>query len=631
MSEPLDDPDVPPAPKGVPRKFWRMARGFWSGQSKRTAWALTIGVLACVIGNLLVQVGANRWNKYFFNALEKKDGHALLTGVGIIIGLAVVGALVAVLLIHFRLRLQVRWRQWLAGSLTRRWLENRRFYQLNVIEGDRSNPEYRIADDTRMATEPLVEFAIGLVSAVLIALTFIGILWAVGGSLDVTLMGRDIHIPGYMVWAVILYSGIASASTVLISRPLVRRVEQKNAAEGRLRYELTRVRESAETIALIGGDEDERSRLDQTLGEVIARWIRVINQQARLTWVINGNAILAPAVPLLLGAPKYLSGQMSLGDVMQIATAFFQVQVALNWVVENAIRIAEWMASAQRVVELDGSMDQLDLDVAGDEATIELGEAPDERLHLQDLSVRLRNGRAMIEDADLTIERGAKILVKGDSGSGKSTLIRAMAGLWPWGSGRVLRPKGSSISFMPQRPYVPLGTLRTALLYPEADRDVSDEALVAALRRTGLFHLADRLDHEDQWGRILSGGEQQRLAFARLILAPPDIVIMDEATAALDEASQASMLDLFLHELSGSTLVNVAHRPGLEAWHDGEIHLRREGGTGSARASQRRFSKWWRSLPFVSRRSDLETAPADGLPGAPPPPRSPSREPDRVP
>jgi putative ATP-binding cassette transporter len=294
---------------------------------------------------------------------------------------------------------------------------------------------------------------------------------------------------------------------------------------------------------------------------------------------------------------------------MQIATAFFQVQVALNWVVENAIRIAEWMASAQRVVELDASMDQLDLDVAGDEATIELGEAPDERLHLQDLSVRLRNGRAMIEDADLTIERGARILVKGDSGSGKSTLIRAMAGLWPWGSGRVLRPNGARITFMPQRPYVPLGTLRTALLYPEADRDVPHEALVAALRRTGLTHLAERLDHEDQWGRILSGGEQQRLAFARLILAPPDIVIMDEATAALDEASQASMLDLFLHELSGTTLVNVAHRPGLEAWHDGEIHLRREGGTGSARASQRRLSRWWRSFPFLARRGE------ESLPG----------------
>jgi putative ATP-binding cassette transporter len=589
-----------------------MARGFWSGSTRGRAWFLTVAVLSCVLGNLAVQVAANRWNKFFFNALEKKDSAALYSGIALIFGIAFVGALVAVLLIHFRLRLQVRWRQWLASTLTRRWLSDRRFYQLNVIEGDSTNPEYRISDDTRMATEPLVEFAIGLVNAILIAVTFIGILWVVGGSLQFDLGGRSFDVPGYMVWAVIIYSGIASASTVLISRPLVRRVERKNASEGRYKYELTRVRESAETIALIGGDDDERGRLDATMKDVVQRWIGVINQQARLTWVINGNAILAPVVPLLLGAPKYLSGAMSLGDVMQIATAFFQVQVALNWVVENAIRIAEWMASAQRVVELDRSLDDLDESVGKDSQVIELGVSPDNQLHLQDLSVRLRNGRIMIQGAEAVVPQGSKVLVKGDSGSGKSTLIRAIAGLWPWGAGRILLPEGAKVTFMPQRPYVPLGSLRRALLYPEPDRDVPDEDVKAALARTGLGHLEARLDEDDQWGRILSGGEQQRLAFARLILDPPDIVIMDEATAALDEASQASMLDLFHEQLSAASVVNVAHRPGLERWHDGEIMLIREGGTGSARASQRSTRKWWKRALFGRRPADTEPlAPSD--------------------
>ncbi|MBV9702599.1 MAG: ABC transporter ATP-binding protein/permease [Methylobacteriaceae bacterium] len=540
---------------------------------------MTGAVLLLVLLSLVAQIGINRWNRFFFDALQRQDGAALLVGVGIIVGLAAAAAAAAVLLVHARMRLQVRWRQWLTNHLVGRWLSERRFYQLNIVENHSSNPEYRIAEDARLATEPLVEFFVGVTNAVLTAAAFLGILWAVGGGFAVAVGGVSFAVPGFFVWVAIAYSTICSVAMVMIGRPLARRVEAKNGQEARLRYELTRVRESAENIALIGGDEDERARIGETFADVAVRWFEVIRQQAKMTWIINGNSVLAPVVPLLVGYPKYLAGGLSLGELMQVATAFLQVQVALNYLVENAIRIAEWFASAQRVVELIGALDDLDATLGdGSGETIVLGDSADDSLRIEELVIRQSNGRLMIDAPEVTVPRGQKVLVKGQSGTGKSTLIRAIAGLWPWGSGRILRPKGARIAFMPQRPYIPLGTLRHALLYPGTDREAGDDELRKALKRCGLMHFADRLDDEEPWDRIMSGGEQQRLAFARLLIDPPDIIIMDESTSALDELSQERMLQLLHDELAAATVLNVGHRPGLEAYHDREISLVREPG-----------------------------------------------------
>ena len=588
----LPSSDIPvheaPAPPGPPSgraiRFLRFSIGYWKGDSRKQAWLLTAGTMAFLLATVGAALAVNRWNKYFFDALSRKDVDALWFGVGLVLALAAISALAAMGLLQMRMLLQIRWRQWVTQALVVRWLSERRFYQLNVVGGDAENPEARMTEDTRLATELFVEFAVGAFNAVISAVMFVGVLWFVGGSIDI----GGAHVPGYFVIACLLYAGLTTALMVVLGRPLVRTVEDKAAGEAQFRYELTRVRDSAENIALIGGESEERARLSETFRDLIARWRAVMWKQGHMTWITGANYVLAPVAPLLLGAPKYLSGDMSLGSLMQAASAFVQVQIALNWMANNALRLADWFASARRVSDLTDALDNLDATIGkrGTDDTVTIGVSHDENVHLVNVSIAQHDGRIMIEDADASIAPGEKVLVRGESGSGKSTLIRAIAGLWPWGAGEVLIPKDARVTFMPQRPYFPLGTLRGALLYPNSDRQMPKERIEDALQRCGLAHLAPRLDAEENWSGVLSGGEQQRAAFARVLLDPPDVLIMDEPTSALDEASQEKMMNFFHEDLAQTSVIHVGHRPGLEVHHDREIYLLREAG-GPAVAEER--------------------------------------------
>lgn len=555
------------------RDFARLAGGWWRGASARRAWALTGALGLLLVVNIGANLAVNRWNRLFFDALEQRDSGTLLYAIMIFAALVVAVAAIGVGVVMARETLQVRWREWLVGRLIDAWTSRKRFYQLALARIEPANPEYRIADDSRMATEPVVDFAIGLFHALLTAAAFIGILWSVGGSLILGVAGTTVTLPAYMVVAALLYGAAASSLTVLVGRPLIAGVAQKNAAEAKLRFELTRLRESAESVALLGGERDERALLDATYSGLVRRWLHVVGLHARLTWITNGSGALVPVIPLLLATPKYLTGELSLGAVTQLAAAFAQVQMAIAWLVDNYKSVAQWRASAQRVMELVHATDDLDASRPGDGEGIAVQHRPGGGLAVSGLTVRDRGGRILIDRADFRVAVGEKVLLTGATGIGKSTLVRALAGLWPWGQGAVeMEP---SVCFVPQQLYLPLGTLREVLLYSAADRPVADQDVARVLDLCGLPDLCGRLDVVERWDQILSAGERQRLAFARLLLQKPNLVILDEATSALDEVSQARLMMLFRAELAGTALLSIGHRPGLEAYHDRRLALER--------------------------------------------------------
>lgn len=341
----------------VLRSFARFATGFWRGEGGRIAIWLTVGLAGCLIGKLAVDVGMNKWNRWFFDALERHDGQGALVAALAFPVLVLCIAAVGVGIILTRETLQVRWREWCTERLLDRWLSNCRFHHMRLTPGGMANPEYRISDDVRMATEPLTDFAIGLFTAVLTASTFFIILWTVGGGLDVTLGGVAFHVPAFMVVGAIIYGVVVSAFMPVVGGALSGAAAAKNEAEAHFRCELIAMRESAEGIARTRGERQARERLSRTYAELVAAWMRVVGQHAKITWLTNANSAMAPVFPLLLAAPKYMSGDLSLGEVMQLASAFAQVQIAIGWLVDNYSRVAEWFASARRVVELIEEID----------------------------------------------------------------------------------------------------------------------------------------------------------------------------------------------------------------------------------------------------------------------------------
>lgn len=603
MTDTADLPaDAVPA-RSRSRSFFRMANGFWKGPSAGRAWLLTIVVLAFAFAQIGAQVGINGWNRLFFDALESKDMGAVITAIGLLPLLLAAASLTMSGLVVSRMLLQVRWREWVTERLAGWWIADQRYYRLGFLDTEHKAPEFRIAEDVRIATEPLVEFAIGLLSAAVTALTFAAILWTVAGSITFEIAGRTFFIPAYMAIAAVLYAVIASLAAYYVGRALVGKVSTKNEMEAQFRAEMTRLRENAESIALIKGDADERSSVMESYGRVVTAWLAVVRRQGFLALVLNTNGALFPVVPLLLATPKFLSGELTLGGVMQVAAAFSAVQAALIWFVDNFVRLSEWYASVVRVDELSETLEELDIGtIMEDDQQITLEESDDDAIQIENLSLAHRNGRVVIDDASIRIEPGEKVLIAGESGTGKSTLIRALAGLWPWGSGRIAFPRGVRYAFLPQKPYMPRGTLKDLMLYPDGDVAVDDDVIRAAMERCGLGYMVKRLHEEDDWDRVLSGGERQRIAFCRLLIQKPAIIVMDEATAALDEGSQDSLLSMLEDELVASTVISVGHRPGLEEFHGRKITLTRRPAGAQVSSAPIRHSLW-RVVRSAGRRS----------------------------
>ena len=591
-------------PQSSLRAFTAIACGYWTVPGYRgAAWTLTAGMVLLGAINVGIALWLNLWNRDFFNALEKRDTSQLVEQLYILAAIVVSAGISVAIHLHIKRRLQVNWRTWLTHATSRRWLHAGRQYQLGLLAAECDNPDGRIHEDIRVSTEAAVDFAQSLLHCFLQLAAFLSVLWILSGALPIRVGTFEFYVPGYMVWAAVLYALFGSILTYALGRGLIETGNTRQAREADVRAVLVRARENAEGIALMRGEPDERARLRSAMAELRGAWHAQTRGQGSLALLTSSLAYLAPVVPLVVALPRYLAGDIQLGGLMQTAQAFSSVQWALSWLIDNFPRFAEWRASIDRVVHLHAALSDLEDTVeAPDGERIEVTPGQSDRLVLREVGLSRPDGEALVAEAEVEIAPGERVLIRGQSGSGKSTIMRAIAGVWPWGRGSVELPLGA-VAFMPQKPYFPLGSLRDVLLYPKAPQDVDDEVLREALHKVGLDHLRGRLGETERWDHILSGGEQQRVAFARVLIQRPAWVFMDEATSALDEPGQANIMRLLAEDLPATAVVSIGHRPGLEAFHTRELVLEpgRDGAELRQPASRRALRDIYRKMAEVSR------------------------------
>ena len=558
--------------RGAAAECLALVKSLWRSRYRATVTLLTSGILLMLIGNMFGQIRLNDWNGDFFDAIAKKNlvalAHQLLLFLGI------VGFLLSLVVAQTWMlqMLKVRLREWLTRHLLDEWLARGRAYRLALAGELGVNPDQRIEEDTRKLTDLSAGLAVGLLQASILLVSFIGILWSLSSHLVFVVGGHHVSIPGYMVWCALAYALIGSTLTWRVGSPLIGLNSQLYSREAELRFALVRASESAESIALYGGERDERRQLDGNVDRVIGTMSKLTGAVSKLTWITSGYGWLAIIVPMLVASPGYFSGTLTLGGLMVVVGAFNQVQSSLRWFVDQFPSLADWRATLHRVSAFKAAMDRLD---RSDETVehIRIARHPRGKLAFDGVSVLFADGRVVIAETTVEIALGERVLIVGESGAGKSTLFRALAGLWPWGTGTILLPDPAGMMFMPQRPYLPLGTLRAALTYPDAPNAFSTAAVEVALKRVGLAEFQSMLDVPARLDKSLSLGQQQLIGFARLLLHRPKWVFLDEATSALDELSQKRVMSILDQELEGATMVSIGHRPGLEAFHRRVLHL----------------------------------------------------------
>jgi len=534
--------------------------------------AIFVASIAVTIANMFGQVRLNEWNGQFFDAVGRRDLSGFVHHIWTFLVIIAILLAFTVAQTFLQERLKFRLREWLTRHLLAEWLKPMRVYQLSFAGPYGRNPDQRIQEDMRLLGDYTADLGCGLVYSLLQIVAFVGVLWTLSAQVTFRVAGYDIAIPGYMVWCALAYASIGSVLTWLVGRPLIALNAERYGREAEFRFALVRVNESGESIALHGGEKDEHRHLEAALAAVVDTMRRLSTSLAHLTWITSGTGWLSLVVPILVAAPAYFGASLTLGGLIMVAGAFSQVQWAMRWFVDNFSRLADWRAAIYRVARFREALDDLP---AVEEGAEEIKRAPHPDGHLTFESVRilLPDGHIIIDDASVSVMPGDRVLIVGETGAGKSTLFRAVAGLWPWGSGTILTPAPGTMAFLPQRHYLPLGTLRNAVTYPGPPDAFSDADVRQALERCDLGNLVTKLDHEECWDRELSLGEQERLAFARLLLHKPGWVFLDEATAALDENSQRHIMGLFDAELKNTTVLSIAHRPDLAAYHTRTLQL----------------------------------------------------------
>ena len=556
---------------------WRIASPYFYSEDRWAGRILLAAVVAIELSIVGLNVLLNSWNNAFYNALQDKDWDAFVYQLGYFCVLATAFILLAVYQLYLNQWLQIRWRRWLTETYLGRWLEDANHYRMQLLGDAADNPDQRIAEDVRQFIDAgILPIGLNLLNAVVTLASFAVILWNLSAAAPLHVFGIKYDIPGYLLWAALVYAVGGTIFTHLIGRALIALNFQQQRYEADFRFNLVRVRENSEQIALLNGERAERNGLLLRFTNVVANWMAIMSRQKKLTFLTAGYRQAAVVFPYIMVSPAYFAGAVQLGGLMQTANAFGQVQDALSVFVNIYRSLAEWRAVVERLAGFDHSI------IAAREAAttppvITLAPGDASAVSLRDVAVRLPQGTPLVSASNVSINLGEHVLVSGPSGSGKSTLFRALAGVWPFGSGTITVPKNARVMILPQRPYFPIAPLATAVAYP-AGRESYDESKIAELiGAVGLPALADRIDQEAHWNRMLSLGEQQRLGIARALLSEPDFLFLDEATASLDEPAEAALYQLLQRKLPRATIVSIGHRSTLAAFHPRRLAFNREG------------------------------------------------------
>ena len=554
------------------RRVWALSVPYFRSEEKWKARALLAAIVALNLAAVYMLVLLNEWNRVFYDALQNKDAAVFWAQLVRFCWLAFGLIVISVYRFYLTQLLEMRWRAWMTTAYLGRWLANQAFYRIELARyaaahrAGPDNPDQRIQQDLNLFTSQTVSLSMGLLNALVTLVSFVGILWGLSGAFAFDVGGSTYSIPGFMVWAAIAYCGVGSVISHYIGRPQIELNFKQERVEADFRHHLVRVREYSESIALDKGERVEKQQLSARFDKVLVSYLKLIKAQKNLTWFTVGFGQAAVVFPFVVAAPRFFSGAIQLGELIQISSAFGRVQDSLSWFVDNYASLASWRATTDRLTGFEASFSRLALVKSGGNAINT--KVSDGTLQARNLGLTLPDGRVLLASATLQAAPGEAVLLQGPSGGGKSTLFRALAGIWPHVTGVVNLPDDSM--FLPQRPYFPNGPLRDALAYPQPAGQYSDAVLKQALTDALLPDLADCLDEEDAWGQKLSGGEQQRLAVARVLLKRPKWVFADEATSALDEAAEAVLYQRLraLVQATGGALVSIAHRPGVAAYHN---------------------------------------------------------------
>jgi putative ATP-binding cassette transporter len=558
------------------RDTWRLIKPYWTSEERFMAWLLLGAVIALTLAMVYMNVQFNYWNNDFYNAIQEKDKASFWRLMGRFTMLATIYIAMAVYAFYLNQMLQIRWRRWLTDSYLNQWLSDRAYYRLQLSGNPADNPDQRISEDMKIFVDQSLELALGFLNAVVTLGSFVGILWGLSGPLEIPYNGGQIVIPGYMLWAALIYAIVGTWLTHKIGKKLIGLNFQQQRFEADFRFGLVRFRENTEGVALYNGERDEMRSFRARFASVVDNWWQIMKRQKILNTFTIGYNQAAIIFPFAVAGNRYFAGTLQLGGLMQISSAFGHVQGSLSWFIGAYNTFATWKATADRLLGFHDAIENARAEMRS-KSGVQQSQDTESDLVIDNVSLTLPNGSPLMAASSAVIKPGESVLIRGPSGAGKSTLFRAIAGIWPFGSGQVRLPRDPRGLFLPQRPYLPIGTLREVIAYPTRDGGFSDENVSDALTTVGLQHLNARLNEQQNWSMQLSPGEQQRVAFARAVLQQPAWLFLDEATSSLDDNAEQQLYRMLKEKLPQTTVISIGHRSSLQDFHTRTLELKSDG------------------------------------------------------